>query len=93
MLQELHLDYIVAAANLKAFMCGLPENRDAAAIKAMVSKVTVPEFKPKSGVKIAVTDAEAQAGGNDSCGRLISSSSCQSHCMIKLFESSLNSNR
>ncbi|XP_076447725.1 ubiquitin-like modifier-activating enzyme 1 [Babylonia areolata] len=62
---ELHLDYIIAAANMKAFMCGLPPLRDRAAIKDMVMKVTVPEFVPRSGVKIAVTDAEAQAGGNN----------------------------
>lgn len=61
---ELHLDYIIAAANIKAFMCGLPPLRKRTAIKEMVDKVKVPEFVPRSGVKIAVTDAEAQAGGN-----------------------------
>ena len=63
------MDYIVAAANLKAFMCGLDPVRDVAAIKSMVSAVTVPEFVARSGVKIAVTDAEAQAGSNDSYGK------------------------
>ncbi|KAK7102589.1 ubiquitin-like modifier-activating enzyme 1 [Littorina saxatilis] len=61
---DLHLDYIIAAANLKAFMCGLPSFTDRAAVKDMVSKVKVPEFVPRSGIKIAVTDAEAQAGNN-----------------------------
>jgi len=61
---DLHLDYVVAAANLRAFNYGLPPNRDRAFIKAFVDKVTVPEFVPKSGVKIAVTDAEAQAQSN-----------------------------
>lgn len=61
---ELHLDYIVAAANIKGFMCGLPP-ADRNTIKQLVMKVTVPQFIPKSGVKIAVTDAEAQAGGNN----------------------------
>lgn len=70
-LKELHLDYIVAAANLKAFMCGLPPFTDRAAIKDMVSKVKIPEFVPKSGIKIDVTDAEAQArSNNDSFGKL-----------------------
>lgn len=68
--KELHLDYIVAAANLKAFMCGLAPFTDRAAIKDMVSKVKVPEFVPKSGIKIDVTDAEAQArSNNDSFGK------------------------
>lgn len=60
----LHLDFIVAAANMKAFMCGLPENRDQAAIRDMVVGVKVPEFVPRSGVKIDVNDAEAQARSN-----------------------------
>lgn len=29
----------------------------------MLSNISVPDFKPKEGVKIAVTDAEAEAGG------------------------------
>jgi len=61
---DLHLDYVVAGANLRAFNYGLPPNRDRAFIKAVVDKVTVPPFVPKSGVKIAVTDAEAQAQAN-----------------------------
>lgn len=62
---ELHMDFIVAAANLKAFMCTLKPFTDRAAIKDMLAKVEVPEFKPRSGVKIDVTDEEAQARQND----------------------------
>jgi len=58
---ELHLDYIVAGANLRAYNYGLPPNRDKAFIRSVVEQVKVPEFKPRAGVKIAVTDAEAQA--------------------------------
>lgn len=61
---ELHLDYIVSAANLKAEVYGIPQNRDRAAVAAMVDAVVVPEFVPRSGVKIAVTDAEAEAHSN-----------------------------
>ena len=61
---DLHLDYVVAGANLRAFNYGLPPNRDRAWIKSIVDGVTVPTFVPKSGVKIAVTDAEAQAQSN-----------------------------
>ncbi|KAL8559211.1 E1 ubiquitin-activating protein [Nucella lapillus] len=60
---KLHLDYILAAANLKAFMCGI-EPKSCVTVQEAVAKVTVPEFVPRSGVKIAITDAEAQAGGN-----------------------------
>lgn len=56
----LHLDYIVAAANLKAAVYGIPQNRDRDAVVRIVEKVEVPEFIPKSGVKIAITDAQVQ---------------------------------
>ncbi|XP_054272090.1 ubiquitin-like modifier-activating enzyme 1 [Macrosteles quadrilineatus] len=61
----LHLDYVFAAANLKAHVYGIPQNRDREAISDMVKKVNVPEFIPKSGVKIAVNDSQMQmANGN-----------------------------
>lgn len=56
----LHLDYIVAAANLKAAVYGLPTNRNRSEIAAIVSTIRVPEFIPKSGVKIAETDSQVQ---------------------------------
>merc|ERR1712037_498386 len=40
---------------------GIEKNKDRTVIKAIIAKVNVPVFEPKSGVKIAVTDAEAQA--------------------------------
>lgn len=55
------MDYIVAAANLRAAMFGLPGTRDRDEIAELLAKVRVPEFVPRSGVRIAVTDAEAQA--------------------------------
>jgi len=61
---DLHLDYVVAAANLKAEVYGIPQNRDRAVIAAMVDNVVVKEFVARSGVKIAVTDAEAEAQNN-----------------------------
>ncbi|KAG8238590.1 hypothetical protein J437_LFUL018299, partial [Ladona fulva] len=67
----LHIDYIVAAANLKAEVYGIVQNRNRDFITDVVSKVEVPPFTPKCGIKIAVTDAEAQsASGNVDHDRL-----------------------
>eukprot|EP00245_Coleochaete_scutata_P003708 TRINITY_DN15555_c0_g1_i1.p1 TRINITY_DN15555_c0_g1~~TRINITY_DN15555_c0_g1_i1.p1 ORF type:complete len:1059 (+),score=200.70 TRINITY_DN15555_c0_g1_i1:45-3179(+) len=55
----LHLDFIVAAANLQATVYGLKGRHDRAAFVDMLKKVEVPAFVPKENVKIAVTDAEA----------------------------------
>lgn len=56
----LHLDYIVAAANLKAAVYGLENNRNREEIAKIVSTIKVPVFIPKSGVKIAETDSQVQ---------------------------------
>ena len=69
-LKDEHLDYVFSAANLRAEMYGIKQNRNRAAVKEMVAKVVVPEFTPKSGVRIDVTDAEANARANEgSVGR------------------------
>lgn len=54
------MDYIIAAANLRAYMYGIPGNTDHDFIAKVASAVDFPEFIPKTGVRIAVTDAEAQ---------------------------------
>ena len=54
-----------AGANLRAEMYGLPQNRDRAAVAKMATAVQVPEFTPRSGVHIDVTDAEASAHVNE----------------------------
>ncbi|KAJ3116694.1 SPS-sensor component ptr3 [Phlyctochytrium bullatum] len=54
----LHLDFIVAAANLHAFNYGITGRRDAAYFKSVLGNVVVPEFQPKSGVKIQVQENE-----------------------------------
>ncbi|KAH1011803.1 hypothetical protein HUJ04_001094 [Dendroctonus ponderosae] len=61
----LHLDYVVAGANLKAQVYGLPTNRDRIYIARVAAAVDIPEFVPKSGVKIAVTDSQMAANGNN----------------------------
>lgn len=65
---SMHLDYIYAAANLKAFVYGLPQVRDQKTVADLVSKVEVPVFTPRSGVNIAVTDSAMQAEHNNGEG-------------------------
>jgi len=62
---QLHYDFVEAAANLRAENYRIKGTKDKEEIKAILKQVNVPVFTPKSGVKIAVTDAEAQAQ-NDS---------------------------
>lgn len=62
---QLHLDYVLAAANLRAEVYGIPQNRDRDDVANMVAKVVVPEFIPKSGVKIAVNDAQLMPNGSE----------------------------
>lgn len=58
---NLHLEYVYAAANLRAFMYGLPQVRDRRQVAAICEQVMVPEFTPKSGIRIAVNDSEVTA--------------------------------
>eukprot|EP01018_Ginkgo_biloba_P026634 Gb_11430 [translate_table: standard] len=54
----LHMDFIVAAANLQATVYGLKGCQDRGLFMQILQKIEVPEFQPKEGVKIAVTDNE-----------------------------------
>lgn len=64
---ELHLDYVVACANLKANVFGLKQSRDRNYIKQVAMSVEVPKFEPKSGVKIEVNESEVgQSSGETS---------------------------
>ncbi|KAG2151964.1 hypothetical protein BD769DRAFT_12898 [Suillus cothurnatus] len=51
-----HLSFIIAAANLHAYNYGLRGETDPAVFKKVADSVIVPEFSPKSGVKIQITE-------------------------------------
>ncbi|KAI8805595.1 hypothetical protein BJ742DRAFT_748592 [Cladochytrium replicatum] len=53
---ELHFDFVVAAANLHAFNYGIEGSRNVNYFKNAISNVIVPEFEPRSGVRIPVND-------------------------------------
>ncbi|KAF9980991.1 SPS-sensor component ptr3 [Mortierella antarctica] len=54
-----HLEFIIAAANLHAFNYGLNGESNPEVFRQTLSNVIVPEFKPKSGVRIQVNESES----------------------------------
>ena len=68
-IQPTHLSFIIAAANLRAFIYGLKGTSDENYYKKAADAVAVPKFTPKSGVRIQVNeneaDPEAAAGDED----------------------------
>uniref|UniRef100_A0A8C5HJQ2 E1 ubiquitin-activating enzyme n=1 Tax=Gouania willdenowi TaxID=441366 RepID=A0A8C5HJQ2_GOUWI len=72
---ELHMDYILAAANLYAQSYGIPGSTDRVALVKILQEIKVPVFTPRSGVKIHVSDQELQ-NSNSSLGKTITNSSC-----------------
>jgi len=63
---QMHFDFVESSANLRAGVYGIKGTKDKEQIKTILKQVVVPEFQAKSGVKIAVTDAEAQAQADNS---------------------------
>jgi ubiquitin-activating enzyme E1 len=62
----IHIDYVEAASILFAETYGIESKKDRKYITGVAASVKVPEFVPKTGVKIATTDEEAQNDGSDS---------------------------
>jgi ubiquitin-activating enzyme E1 len=62
---DLHLDFIIAAANLHAYNYGLKGETDPTYFKKVLSNVIVPEFTPRSGVKIQVQENEGPQGSGN----------------------------
>ncbi|KAI0723211.1 ubiquitin activating enzyme [Earliella scabrosa] len=59
-----HLQYIIAAANLRAFNYGLRGETDPAIFKKIADEVIVPEFTPKNGVKVQINDNDPAPQGD-----------------------------
>ncbi|KAH9951667.1 ubiquitin activating enzyme [Amylocystis lapponica] len=61
-----HLQFIIAAANLHAYNYGLRGETDPTIFKKIADEVIVPEFTPKSGVKVQINENDpAQEAGSD----------------------------
>ncbi|KAH7954650.1 hypothetical protein HPB49_020555 [Dermacentor silvarum] len=54
----LHMDYIVAAANLRATMFGIPHNTDRDAIAQILEEVDVPAYDPQKNTQVAANSNE-----------------------------------
>ena len=59
-----HFDFIVAASNLRAHMFGIKGRTDEGYFVEVLQNVIVPDFAPKEGIKIAVSEAEAKESDN-----------------------------
>lgn len=62
-LQPVHMDFVIAAANIRAFNYGLKGSTDPAVFERVLKTVVVPDFKPKSGVQVQVKDDEPVNNG------------------------------
>lgn len=65
MLQNTHMEYVVAAANLYGQIHGIDGTRDCTSIRIILEKVAVPPFTPSSSVRIDLTDDGEMMEGRD----------------------------
>ncbi|XP_040573095.1 ubiquitin-like modifier-activating enzyme 1 [Lepeophtheirus salmonis] len=77
---DLHISFLLNAANLYADVYSIPQCRDASAVRAAVEGFEVPIFVPKSNVEIPENDSQAQELANskvvsdmDDLGKLVDS--------------------
>nr|XP_020749835.1 ubiquitin-like modifier-activating enzyme 1 [Odocoileus virginianus texanus] len=66
----LHLDYVIAAANLFAQTYGMMGSQDRSAVTKLIQSMQVPEFTLKSGVRSQVSDQELQTSSSVDDNRL-----------------------
>lgn len=59
-----HLDFVVAAANLRATMYGITGRTDKEYFEGVLKDVLVPDFTPSDGVKIASNDEEEKSNND-----------------------------
>ncbi|EWC48694.1 ubiquitin-activating enzyme E1 1 [Drechslerella stenobrocha 248] len=59
-----HRDFIVAAANLHAFIYGLKGSTDLGLYRKVLDAMMIPDFKPQSGVKIQANDSDPDPNAN-----------------------------
>ncbi|KAI5067456.1 hypothetical protein GOP47_0017984 [Adiantum capillus-veneris] len=62
-MEPLHYNFIVAAANLQATVYGLKGCQDRVLFLDVLRNVNVPAFQPKEGIKIATSDGDLRSGG------------------------------
>lgn len=62
------MDFVVYAANLHAFNYGMKGETDRDLFRRELSKIVVPEFKPREGVKIQVQENENVENDNSGKG-------------------------
>ncbi|RXK40091.1 ubiquitin-activating enzyme E1 [Tremella mesenterica] len=60
----LDMEYIVSAANLHAFNYGLKGEKDPALFRKVLESMKIPEFVPKSGVKIQINENDPVANND-----------------------------
>ncbi|CAM9199908.1 unnamed protein product [Rangifer tarandus platyrhynchus] len=66
----LHLDYVIAAANLFAQTYGMMGSQDRSAVTKLIQSLQVSEFTLKSGIRIQVSDQELQTSSSVDDNRL-----------------------
>jgi ubiquitin-activating enzyme E1 len=57
---ETHLEFIFSAANVRACVYGIEQCRDYKKVKELVGQCVVKPFQPRDGIKIAITEADAE---------------------------------